>query len=91
MPRVSWESRSVRMRNLRHHGKVVQVFDAAPGFALELLEPSWARHADILLEPKSTTSIGMISPVWTKLREAGAEAMRRALPLCANCSPGNRK
>jgi NTE family protein len=60
---------------------VVKIFD--PGFRTShrtTLEPSWSRHADILLEPQ----VGQID--WNDFSRvdeafaAGAEAMRRALP-----------
>jgi predicted acylesterase/phospholipase RssA len=61
---------------------VVQVFD--PGFRASqrnTLEPSWCRHADILLEPQ-VRHIDWND--FTRVDEAfaaGAEAMRRALPF----------
>jgi hypothetical protein len=60
---------------------VVKVFD--PGFHAshtKSLEPSWVRHADVLLEPQ-VHQIGWND--FSRVDEAfaaGAEAMRRALP-----------
>jgi NTE family protein len=61
--------------------KVVKVFD--PGFRAShrsALEPSWSRHADILLEPQvhhiDWNDFSRVDDAFA----AGAEAMRRALP-----------
>jgi NTE family protein len=61
---------------------VVQIFDPAlRGSRRDTLEPSWCRHADILLEPE-VRHIDWND--FTRVDEAfaaGADAMRRALPF----------
>jgi len=59
----------------------VKVFD--PGFRTShrsALEPSWSRHADVLLEPQvrhiDWNDFSRVDEAFA----AGAEAMRRALP-----------
>jgi NTE family protein len=60
--------------------KLVQFFNKAKVSSRNLVEPSWTKHADILLEPKVHQIDWNDFSRVDEARAAGAAAMRRALP-----------
>jgi NTE family protein len=60
--------------------RVIKLFSRAKGYVRRLIEPSWAREADILLAPEVQQIDWNDFSRVDEARAAGADAMRRALP-----------
>lgn len=61
--------------------KAVKLFSRAKGYVRRLIESSWAREADVLLAPEVQQIEWNDFSRVDEARAAGADAMRRALPL----------